>query len=153
MGVGQCDPSSICDFLALFSQSAVPTEQALHRFPTTCDRGAGCRAEASAVDKNRREFLQGFSQFRRTRLLPVTFNFCGRCSTPKGPRRAAPCSQFAVHREVAYKNAPDTGKKEIAEGTDDVSAVYEENRWLLCHSDFQSTVTDPLLGTTRYVIW
>jgi hypothetical protein len=141
------------DFLTLFSQSDVPTDQVLHNFSTTCDGGAGRAAEAKDVDKNRSQFIQDFSKFRLTRMLPVTFNFGGRCSTPNGPRRADACSRFGVHWEVTYKNPPNTGKKEIAEGVDYVSAVYEDSRWFLCHSDFQGTVTNPLLGSTRYVIW
>ena len=141
------------DFLTLFSRSEVPTDQVLHNFSTTCDGGAGRRSEANDVDKNRRDFTQDFSKFRITRRPPVTFKFGGYCASPNGPRRADACSTFTVHWEVIYKNPPDTGKRGVADGTDYVTAVLEGNRWSLCHSDFQGTVTDLTTGLTRHVIW
>jgi hypothetical protein len=141
------------DFLTLFSRSEVPSDQVLHSFSTTCDDGSGRAAEKRDVDKNRREFLQDFSKSRVTRMPPVTFNFGALCFTPKGFRRADACARFAVHWEVTYKNPPDTGKREIADGTDYVTAVLQNGRWYLCHSDFTGTVTNPTTGATRHVIW
>jgi hypothetical protein len=141
------------DFLTLFSNSEVPTDQVLHSFSTTCDDGSGRAAEKRDVDRNRRDFVQDFSKARVTRRPPVTFNFSGYCASPNGPRRADACSMFTVHWEVTNKNPPDTGKREIADGTDYVTAVLEGNRWFLCHSDFRGTVTNPTTGLTRHVIW
>ena len=141
------------DFLTLFSRSEVPADQVLHDFSTTCDGGAGRRSEKNDVDRNRRDFIQDFSKFRITRRPPVTFNFGGYCASPNGPRRADACSTFTVHWEVIYRNPPDTGKREIADGTDYVTAVLEDKRWFLCHSDFRGTVTNPTTGLTRQVIW
>jgi hypothetical protein len=58
-----------------------------------------------------------------------------------------------VHWEVINKNPPDTGKREITDGTDYVTAVLENSRWYLCHSDFSGTVTNPMTGATRHVVW
>jgi hypothetical protein len=141
------------DFLTLFSRSEVPSDEVLHNFSTTCDGGAGRRSEKNDVDRNRRDFIQDFSKFRISRILPVTFNFGGYCASPNGPRRADACSSFTVHWEVINKNPPDTGKHEIADGIDYVTAVLEDKRWFLCHSDFRGTVTNTATGLTRHVIW
>ena len=34
-----------------------------------------------------------------------------------------------------------------------LSAVLEIDRWLLCHSDFIGTVTNPLTGAVRMLSW
>ena len=141
------------DFLTLFSRSEVPADEVLHNFSTTCDDGSGRAAEKRDVDKNRQQFMQDFSKFRVTRMPPVTFNFGARCSSPNGPRRADACARFVVHWEVINKNPPDTGKREITDGTDYVTAVLENSRWHLCHSDFSGTVTNPTTGATRHVVW
>jgi hypothetical protein len=39
------------------------------------------------------------------------------------------------------------------DGIDYVTAVWEHNRWFLCHSDFGGTSTNIVLGTTRHVVW
>lgn len=141
------------DFLTLFSRSEVPADQVLHNFSTTCDDGSGRAAEKRDVEKNRRDFLQDFSRFRLTRMPPVTFNFGRSCGSPNGPRRADACAKFTVHWEVIHRNPPDAGKRETTDGIDYVTAVLENGRWYLCHSDFSGTATNVLTGTTRYVIW
>jgi hypothetical protein len=141
------------DFLTLFSRSEVPSDQVLHSFSTTCDDGSGRAAEKRDVDKTRREFHQDSSKSRVTRMPPVTFNFGALCFSPKGLRRADACARFAVHWEVTAKNPPDKGQLEIADGTDYVTAVLENSRWYLCHSDFSGTVTNPTSGVTRHVLW
>jgi hypothetical protein len=141
------------DFLTLFSRSEVPTDQVLHNFSPTCDRGFGRAAEADDVAKNRRDYIQDFSKFRLTRLPPVGFNFGGSCFSPNGPRGADACSKFTVHWEVIHRNPPDAGMRGTVDGIDYVTAVWEQNRWFLCHSDFAGTSTNPILGTTRHVVW
>jgi len=60
---------------------------------------------------------------------------------------------FRVHGEVTYIDAGRVGRREITDGIDHVTAVLENNRWLLCHSDFKGTAVNPTLGTTRFVTW
>lgn len=55
-----------------------------------------------------------------------------------------------MHWEVTSKI---DGKKETTDGTDYVSAVLENDRWLLCHSDFIGTVTNTLTGEMRSMTW
>jgi hypothetical protein len=141
------------DFLTRFSRSEVPADQVLHNFSPTCDGGFGRAAEADDVAKNRRDFIQDFSKFRITRMTPVGFNFGGSCFSPNGPRRADACAKFTVHWEVIHKNPPDAGMRGAVDGIDYVTAVWEHNRWFLCHSDFGGTSTNIVLGTTRHIVW
>jgi hypothetical protein len=142
------------DFLTLFSQSEIPSDQVLHSFSPTCDGGQGRASEKADVDRSRRDYVQDFSKFRITRLTPVTYNFGGACVEFDGRvRRADACSRFTVHWEIRYISGPMTGQREITDGTDYVTAVLETSVWRLCHSDFQGTAVIPALGITRRVTW
>jgi hypothetical protein len=142
------------DFLTLFSQSNVSTNDVLHNFSTTCDGGGGRAEEKNDVDHNRATQIQDFSKFRITRLPPVTFHFGGIC--PYRARPADACSAFSVVWEVRYiKDDPPykAGDRVRTVGTDYVTAVLESNRWRLCHSDFEGTSTNLLTGVTTLVQW
>ena len=136
------------DFLTLFSRSEVPTNDVLRNFSTTCDGGRGRDDERNDVDRNRDTYVHDFSKFRISRNPPVTFNFGGRC--PFRLRRADACSSYTVHWEVTYRS---NGAREVTDGVDYVTAVLENNRWLLCHSDFAGTSTNLTTGITRLVSW
>jgi len=140
------------DFLVLFSDSTKTTDQVLHNFSTTCDGGKGRTNEAADTDRNRATYTQNFAASRVTRRPPVTFNFVRQGCFPQGRQQpnTDACSSYTVHWEVTYKS---DGKKEIADGIDYVSAVLENDRWLLCHSDFIGTVTNPLTGAVRMLSW
>ena len=140
------------DFLVLFSDSTKTTDQVLHNFSTTCDGGKGRTNEAADTDRNRATYTQNFAASRVTRRPPATFNFVRLGCFPQGRQQPNTdgCSSYTVHWEVTYKS---DGKKEIADGTDYVSAVLENDRWLLCHSDFIGTVTNPLTGAIRMLSW
>jgi IPT/TIG domain len=142
------------DFLTLFSQSEIPSDQVLHNFSPTCDGGQGRASEKADVDRSRREYVQDFSKFRITRLTPVTYNFAGACVEFDGRvRRADACSRYTVHWEIRYIVPPRIGQREITDGTDYVTAVLEAGQWRLCHSDFEGTTFNPTLGITRRVTW
>ena len=136
------------DFLTRFSQSNIGTSEVLHNFSTTCDRGRGRDDEKGDVDKNRADYIEDFSKFRITRRPPVTFNFGGRCTFRL--RAADACAAYAVHWEVVDRR---NGSRGVSDGIDHVTAVLENNRWLLCHSDFEGTETNLTTGVTRYVQW
>ncbi|MFN7915176.1 MAG: IPT/TIG domain-containing protein [Vicinamibacterales bacterium] len=140
------------DFLLLFSDSSKTTEQVLHNFSTTCDNGKGRTNEASDTDQNRRLFIQNFAAARVVRRPPATFNFVRQGCFPAGRQQpnTDACSSYNVHWEVTYKS---DGHKETADGIDYVSAVLENDRWLLCHSDFIGTVTNPLTGEIKAMRW
>jgi IPT/TIG domain len=140
------------DFLTLFSQSNVPTNDVLHNFSTTCDGGQGRAQEKTDVDANRATYVEDFSKFTIARLPPVTFNFGGHC----GFLPADACSAFRVHWETTYKIAVGihkVGDHETTDGIDSVTAVLESNRWRLCHSTFDGVARNPLTGASRLVRW
>jgi hypothetical protein len=139
------------DFLSLFSQSNISTNDVLHNFSTTC---GGRSEEASDTDRARASYVQDFSKFRITRIIPVLLNFGGRC--PFRARQADACSAFNVHWEVTYIKSDEAhrvGDKEITDGVDYVTAVLESNRWRLCASDFSGVSTNPKTGVRRLVEW
>ena len=137
------------DFLNLFSRSEVPTDVVLHNFSPTCDDGQGRANEAADVDASHAAFVQDSSKARIARKPPVTFNFGGHC--PFRFRLADACSSYTVHWEVTLKQGPMAGKQEVTDGIDYVTAVLEQNRWRLCHSDFDGTVQIPSLGIIQHV--
>jgi hypothetical protein len=142
------------DFLTLFSRSEVSTNDVLHNFSTTCDRGDGRAQEKGDVDTNREYLIEDFSKFTIARLPPVNINFGGRC--PFRLRSADGCSAFRVHWEVTYKKADAfhrVGDRETTDGIDYVTAVLESNRWRLCHSDFDGVSRNLRTGLTRFVQW
>lgn len=139
------------DFLTLFSQSNIPTNQVLHNFSTAC---GGRDAEAVDTDRARSSYVQNFSKFRISRITPVTFNFGGRCAFRL--RSGDACSQFNVHWEITYIKADEfhyVGEPEITDGVDYVTAVLENNQWKLCSSDFSGVSTNPTTGLKRFVEW
>jgi hypothetical protein len=140
------------DFLTLFSQSNIPTDQVLHNFSTSCD---GRTAEAGDTNRARASYVQDFSKFRITRLTPVIVNFGGRC--PVTNQRGDACSAFVVHWEITYIKADSSGhyvgEHETTDGTDYVSTILESNQWRLCSSNFSGRSTNPLTGISRHVEW
>jgi hypothetical protein len=133
------------DFLTLFSQSQISTNDVLHNFSTTCDKGDGRAQEKDDVDFNRATYIQDFSAFRISRRGPATIAFHSLCVLPDGraENNVDACSSFAVHWEVIKRT---TGAREITNGVDYVSAVLENNQWRLCHSDFIPSQGFPTLG-------
>jgi hypothetical protein len=139
------------DFLTLFSESNVSTSDVLHNFSTAC---GGRDAEAVDTDRARSSYVQNFSKFRISRILPVLINFGGRC--PFRARPADACASFNVHWEITYIKADEfhyVGEPEITDGVDYVTAVLENNRWRLCASDFSGVSTNPKTGVKRLVEW
>lgn len=140
------------DFLLLFSDSTKSTTEVLHNFSTTCDGGKGRQNEANDTDRNRLQYVQNFAAARVVRRPPATFNFVRQGCFPAGRQQPNTdgCSAYTVHWEVTSKI---DGKKETTDGIDYVSAVLENDRWLLCHSDFIGTVTNTLTGEMRSMTW
>jgi hypothetical protein len=133
------------DFLTLFSNSSVSTNDVLHNFSTTCDGGRGRADEATDVDQDRALYVQDFSAFKISRRGPATINFHSVCVLPDGRVQANidACASYAVHWEVTKKS---TGARVVTNGVDYVSAVVENNVWRLCHSSFIASSGFPTLG-------
>ena len=140
------------EFLLLFSDSTKSTNEVLRSFSTTCDGGKGRLNEANDVDRNRAQYIQNFAAARAVRRPPATFNFVRQGCFPAGRQQpnTDACSSYTVHWEVTSRS---TGRKETTDGIDYVSAVLENDRWLLCHSDFVGTVTNTLTGEVRSITW
>ena len=140
------------DFLTLFSQSNVSTNDVLHNFSTAC---GGRDAEAVDTDRARSLYVQNFSKFRISRILPVLINFGGRC-----PFRARPgdaCSAFNVHWEITYIKADEfhyVGEPEITDGVDYVTRGPRKQSLAVVRERFQRRQHEPedRRETTRRVV-
>jgi hypothetical protein len=148
------------DFLTLFSHSELTTDQVLHNFSTTCDRGRGRGLEAEDVDRAHRQYVQDFSKFRISRLPPVQIRFGTTFfafDDPRRPHLVDAAAQFQVHWEITYIIDVDSvrrkGTREVTDGVDYVTAALENDRWRLCSSDFQGISVQTLTGIRRAVSW
>ena len=126
------------DFLLAFSDSSVPTATVLADFSNSC---GGRASEEFDVNRNRCVFTIDASTVGDA--TPAVA-FGGTC--PHRGRRADACVVIPVRWESTVRadanSCPlndtglDPGTSDVAEGLDQVTAVYEEGDWRLCHSDF-----------------
>ena len=65
-------------------------------------------------------------------------------------RNVDACITYTAHWEVTSRS---NGSREITDGVDYVSAVLENDKWLLCHSDFIGTSTNLLTGEVKALRW
>ena len=119
------------EFLVEFSQQRLSPEQIVRNFSDSCP---GKRDERDQVRNNQATFT--ITSYSVEPNPPVQVAFGGVCRD-RG-RAGDACAYVPVRWESFYKV---DGKKEIATGTDQVSAIYEGDRWRLCDSDF--------IGSTR----
>jgi len=125
-------------FLLAFSNSSIPTVEVIADFSNTC---GGKAAEADDVDKNR--CLYTIDAFTVGDATP-TIAFGGICSFRS--RRADACVTIPVHWESTKRpgslscpvqeDDDPPGTKKVADGLDQVTAIYEAGEWRLCDSDF-----------------
>ena len=125
-------------FLELFSNSANGPGVVLANFSRTCDDGDGYKAELFDVEKDRRDFVIQSSFVGDATPLP-SINFGGSCFL-KNVLPADACAFYPV-RWVSREKA--TGITGSTEGTDLVTAVYEDRRWFLCHSEYLASNSGP----------
>jgi hypothetical protein len=151
------------EFLTLFSNSAVAPPTVTAGFSTSTCAGSTAQ-ELADVQKNRCLYTIN-SYFVGTPATQV--NFKGSCTIGRGvtarTRAADACSFVSVQWSSTVKPgslscpiqdlgpngeplAPGTNTS--TSGTDMVTAVYEGNRWRLCHSDYLSSSGTPL-GTFK----
>ena len=137
------------DFLTLFTRQ-LSNDVVLHNFSPTCDGGQGRAQEAEDGVQNRARYIEDFGAFRISRRQPFTITFGGFCVPGSKPlqRNTDACASFVIHWEGydMLEKAPF-----VTDGIDYVSAVLENNRWRLCHSNFEGDVTSR--GVTRAVSW
>lgn len=147
------------EFLTLFSNSSVPPTTVMSGFSTsTC--AATTAQELADVEKNRCLYTIN-SYFVGPPASQV--NFKGLCTIGRGggarTRSADACSFVPVQWTSTVKPTALScpvqdfgpngeplvpGSVGTTAGTDMVTAVYEGNRWRLCHSDYLSSVSTML---------
>jgi hypothetical protein len=116
----------------------VPTAVVMKDFSSTCP---GTAAETFDVARNRCTFIITLHSVGNT---TPTIAFGGQC--PFRGRRADACAVIDVRWESTVRSDANScplneviltpGAREIAEGVDQVTAVYEAGEWRLCDSDF-----------------
>lgn len=139
------------DFLTLFTKQ-FSSEQVLHNFSRTCDGGRGRDDEAGDGAKNRADLIEDFNAFRIARRPGFAIRFKSFCSAGTKPAQlnTDACASFSVHWEGIERKS---SSRFVTDGIDYVSAVFEDDRWKLCHSSFVGTESFPSLGITREVSW
>lgn len=117
-------------FLTDFSNSSTPPETVVRNFSTRC---RGRADELDDVRDNRKYYVIN----RYTLGDPaVSVAFRGVCSFRA--RVADACVRVPVRWEVTELA---TGEPNVAEGIDQVTAIYDRDRWYLCDSDFDGRST------------
>ena len=129
-------------FLLDFSQQALSPEQIVRNFYTGCP---GRADELTDVANNQKNFkINSYSVFAS---FPVAINFSGRC--PFRNKAGDGCAQVPVDWKSTCLTS-DTSvcikdRTYTSTGTDQLTAVYRQNRWWLCDSDFDGSSTSPVL--------
>jgi hypothetical protein len=132
----------VTQFLTDFSTQADPA-RTVSNFTTSCP---GRASELYDAERAARCYTMDSYSLGTPR---VTINFGGVCEFRS--RVADACSSVAVEwRTTTKRTDPDClggpiGTKNVARGTDWVTAVYERPRWWLCDSDFDGTTTSGAL--------
>ena len=131
-------------FLTDFSHSEIPPETVVRNFTDKC---RGKADELHDVRHNRDCFV-------------ITDYFVGSPTTtiqfdsvcPFRGHGADACVSVPVRWVSTGKGCPDelpTGATGISEGTDWVTAVYQDPKWYLCDSDFEGNATSTATSTMR----
>ena len=124
-------------FLRLFASSTVGSDLALQEFSDSC---SGKRAEKSDIDDNRRDF---------TILSSSLTLSSARVTSPWSRGDARVRCSFSSRRVNCPAGSPSTcrvGATESVAGDCNLTAVYEQQRWLLCDSTFSGTLLPATYG-------
>jgi hypothetical protein len=119
------------DFLVEFSQQRLSPQQIIRNFSDSC---AGKSDELHDVTDN--QMTKTINTYSVEPNPRVDVAFGGVCRD-RG-RVGDACAYVPVRWQSTIKL---DGKPQLAVGTDQVSAIYENNRWRLCDSDFIGTTT------------
>lgn len=125
-------------FLIDFSKQELSNDEILRNFTVSagCPKGRG--NEMSDVIENKRRYK--INTYFIDPSPPVTVAFAGVC---KYRGRTGDACAYVPSRWESYDK--DDKKNTTADGTDQVSAMYENNRWYLCDSDFIPKGTNGLV--------
>jgi len=129
-------------FLLDFSDSKLEPSYVVRDFWDGC---SGKAEELGDVTTNRRDFV--ILSFTIGPANPVSVGFKAGCVVPKyGARSGDGCAVVPCEWHDKEKS---TGLLGTTKGPDYLTAVYRNNRWWLCNSDFPSgTHTNPITGAT-----
>lgn len=120
-------------FLVAFTEQKPPSE-VLKDFSRTCDGGRGYDQELFDVEKNQRErTINAAASSVGQPTVTLAFASSNACQASITPVPGDACAAVFVRWSDVEKS---TGTPSTVEGTDYVSAVYETDRWRLCHSRF-----------------
>jgi hypothetical protein len=129
-------------FLLEFSQQSLTPEQIIRNFYTGCP---GRNDELSDVTNNQKNFK--INAYSVATSFPVTINFSGRC--PYQNKSGDGCAQVPVQwKSTCLSSDPlvcTKGLTYTTTGTDQTTAVYRQDRWWLCDSNFNGSATSPYL--------
>jgi len=118
-------------FLVAFTEQKPPSD-VLKDFSRTCDGERGYEQELEDVEKNQRErTINAAASTVGQPTVDLKFSSSQACPISGTPGDA--CAAVFVRWSDVEKS---TGTPSTVEGTDYVSAVYETDRWRLCHSRF-----------------
>lgn len=124
-------------FLVDFSKQLDPAF-VVRNFADSC---AGKAAEQGDVERDNRDFLMTSYSIGAP---DTTVGFTGRCPFRNVVGDA--CAQVPVEWRSTRRA---TGERGVTRGTDQVTAVFENDRWWLCASDFEGTSSPALHGLMR----
>ena len=117
-------------FLQMFATTSIGSDIALQEFSDGCN---GKRAEKSDIDNNRRDFV----------ILTSSLNLTSaRVTAPWSRGDARVRCGFSSRRLSCPADAPPgcrVGAVESVQGDCNLTAVYEQQRWLLCDSTFSAS--------------
>lgn len=128
-------------FLLEFSQQS-PPEQVVRNFYTGCP---GRNEELTDVQNNQKNFK--INSYSVATSFPVTISFSSRC--PYQNKSGDGCAQVPVQwKSTCLSSDPlvcTKGLTYTTTGTDQTTAVYRQDRWWLCDSNFNGSATSPYL--------
>jgi hypothetical protein len=130
-------------FLVDFSQQVLTPVEVVRNFYTGCP---GRNDELSDVTSNQKNFRIN-PPYTVAATFPVTVNFSGKC--PFRSKSGDGCAQVPVEwHSTCLSSDPlicTKGLTYTTTGTDQTTAVYRQDRWWLCDSDFNGTASSPYL--------
>jgi hypothetical protein len=129
-------------FLLEFSQQSPAPEQIVRNFYTGCP---GRNDELSDVTNNQKNFK--INSYSVATSFPVTINFSSKC--PYQNKSGDGCAQVPVQwKSTCLSSDPlvcTKGLTYTTTGTDQTTAVYRQDRWWLCDSNFNGSASSPYL--------
>jgi hypothetical protein len=129
-------------FLLEFSQQTLTPEQIVRNFYTGCP---GRNEELTDVTNNQKNFK--INSYSVAASFPVTVSFSSKC--PYQNKSGDGCAQVPVQwKSTCLSSDPlvcTRGLTYTTTGTDQTTAVYRQDRWWLCDSNFNGSASSPYL--------